>query len=108
MQLRPAGNAAELDRYVGYWKPHAARHDELDGDTAIQDEVGIVARTLVTAIAAQRSGQFADVKPGNRAAPAEMTLGRQRDASRRTPLYFLAPAGFCAMNCPERRLRLVQ
>jgi hypothetical protein len=63
MRLRPAGNAAELDRYVGYWKPYATSHDELDADTAIQEEVRIVAQTLIAAIAAQRSGQLADAKP---------------------------------------------
>ncbi len=59
----PAGNAAELDRYVGYWKPYATSHDDLDTDTAIQDEVRIVAQTLIAAVAAQRSGQLADAKP---------------------------------------------
>jgi hypothetical protein len=30
MQLEPAGQAAELDRYIGYWKPYATSHAELD------------------------------------------------------------------------------
>jgi multimeric flavodoxin WrbA len=63
MQLRPAGNAAELDRYIGYWKPYAINHEELDADTAIQEEVRIVARTLAAAIAAQRSGRLEDTTP---------------------------------------------
>ena len=33
MQLKPAGPSAELDRYIGYWKPYATSHDELDADT---------------------------------------------------------------------------
>ena len=30
MHLVPAGPSAELDRYIGYWKPYATSHDELD------------------------------------------------------------------------------
>ncbi len=62
MQLRPAGNASELDRYIGYWKPYATSHDELDADTAVQQEVRIVAQTLIAATAAQRSGQLANTE----------------------------------------------
>lgn len=28
----PAGPSAELDRYIGYWKPYATSHDGLDAD----------------------------------------------------------------------------
>ena len=52
---RPAG-CAELDRYIGYWKPYATSHDELDADTAIQEEVRNAARTLLEAVRATRSG----------------------------------------------------
>jgi hypothetical protein len=37
--LCPAGPTAELDRYIGYWKPYATSHAKLDADTAIQEEV---------------------------------------------------------------------
>ena len=30
MDLVPAGARAELDRYIGYWKPYATSHEELD------------------------------------------------------------------------------
>lgn len=30
MQLRPAGQAALLDRYIGYYRPYADSHAELD------------------------------------------------------------------------------
>jgi hypothetical protein len=63
MRLKPAGIAAELDRYIGYWKPYATSHDDLDADTAIQEEVRIVARTLIAGIAAQRSGQLVEAAP---------------------------------------------
>jgi hypothetical protein len=50
MQLAPAGNGAEIDRYIGYWKPYATSHDELDADQAIQEEVRNAARVLLEAI----------------------------------------------------------
>ena len=56
MHLAPAGPLAELDRYIGYWQPYATSHDELDADTAVQEEVRNAARTLLEAVAAQRSG----------------------------------------------------
>jgi len=55
MHMAPAGAKAELDRYIGYWKPYATSHGELDRDTAIQQEVANAARTLADAVtAAQR------------------------------------------------------
>jgi multimeric flavodoxin WrbA len=57
MQLFPAGPLAELDRYIGYWKPYATSHAELDADEAIQEEVRNAARTLLEAIVAKRSGR---------------------------------------------------
>ena len=59
MELRPAGAAAELDRYVGYWKPYATSHDELDADAAVQEEVKNAARTLLEAVFLNRDGKFA-------------------------------------------------
>jgi len=58
MRLQPAGTLAELDRYIGYWKPYATSHDELDADAAIQEEVRNAARTLRTAVRAKRQGKF--------------------------------------------------
>jgi len=57
MHMAPAGSKAELDRYIGYWKPYATSHDELDRDQAIQQEVANAAITLVEAIEAKRSGR---------------------------------------------------
>ena len=56
MRLSPAGQAALIDRYIGYWKPYATSHDELDADTAFQEEVRNAALTLVEAVRAKRSG----------------------------------------------------
>jgi multimeric flavodoxin WrbA len=56
MDLLPAGPTAELDRYIGYWKPYAASHAELDADQALQEEVRNAARTLLEAVNAKRAG----------------------------------------------------
>ncbi|HEY7299531.1 MAG TPA: flavodoxin family protein [Xanthobacteraceae bacterium] len=58
MRLCPAGPSAELDRYIGYWKPYATSHDELDADEAIQEEVRNAARALVEAVCGIRSGRL--------------------------------------------------
>lgn len=57
MKLKPAGRQAELDRYIGYWKPYATSHEELDADHAIQEEVRNAARTLADAVMEQRAGR---------------------------------------------------
>jgi multimeric flavodoxin WrbA len=58
MKLAPAGPDAELDRYVGYWKPYATSHEELDKDEAIQEEVRNAARTLADAVMERRAGRL--------------------------------------------------
>jgi multimeric flavodoxin WrbA len=62
MRLCPAGPTAELDRYIGYWKPYATSHEELDADQAIQEEVRNAARTLLDGVRMKRAGRF--VAPG--------------------------------------------
>jgi hypothetical protein len=58
MHLWPAGQAAELDRYIGYWKPYATSHADLDADTALQEEVRNAARTLLEAVRAKLEGRL--------------------------------------------------
>jgi multimeric flavodoxin WrbA len=58
MHLEPAGNPAQLDRYIGYWEPYATSHEALDQDAAIQEEVRNAARTLVEAVKAKREGRW--------------------------------------------------
>lgn len=58
MHLQSAGAAAELDRYIGYWKPYATNHEELDADPAIQEEVRNAARTLVEAVREKLAGKM--------------------------------------------------
>jgi multimeric flavodoxin WrbA len=58
MGLIPAGTLAEVDRYIGYWKPYAMGHAELDADHAVQEEVRNAARCLIEAVAAAREGRL--------------------------------------------------
>jgi multimeric flavodoxin WrbA len=61
MHLCPAGPKAELDRYIGYWKPYATSHEELDADQAMQEEVRNAARALAEGVSAKRSGRMVTV-----------------------------------------------
>jgi multimeric flavodoxin WrbA len=56
--LVSAGHSAELDRYVGYYKPYATSHDDLDQDTDFQAEVRNATRSLVQAVKLMRRGRF--------------------------------------------------
>jgi multimeric flavodoxin WrbA len=56
MELIPAGSAAIVDRYVGYYEPYATSHDALDRDADFQEEVRNAARTLVGAVGRLRAG----------------------------------------------------
>ena len=58
MELVPAGSAALLDRYIGYYDPYATSHDALDREEALFEEVRNAARTLATAIARLREGRL--------------------------------------------------
>jgi multimeric flavodoxin WrbA len=57
MRMVPAGSPALLDRYIGYWKPYATSHVELDEDQHFQAEVSNAARTLLEAVRNVRSGR---------------------------------------------------
>jgi multimeric flavodoxin WrbA len=57
MELVPAGAQAELDRYIGYWKPYSTGHSELDTDDAFRQEVRNAALVLRQAVLAQRVGK---------------------------------------------------
>ena len=57
MNLVPAGDTALLDRYVGYYRPYATSHDDLDGDKAFFEEVRNAARTLLEAVDRYRAGE---------------------------------------------------
>jgi multimeric flavodoxin WrbA len=59
MQLRPAGEVALLDRYIGYYKPYGISHAELDGDEALFKEVFNAAAGLREAVTRYRNGENA-------------------------------------------------
>ena len=58
MGLVDAGAAAKLDRYVGYYEPYYNSHDALDKDTAVQEEVRNVARSVAAAVKQLRAGNL--------------------------------------------------
>jgi multimeric flavodoxin WrbA len=58
MGLIAAGNAALVDGYVGYYKPYATSHDELDRDSDFQEEVRNAARSLINAVRLLRRGEL--------------------------------------------------
>lgn len=59
MELEPAGSLAELDRYIGYWKPYATSHEELDRDLDVQAEIRNAAWVLLDAVKSKRAGHWA-------------------------------------------------
>jgi multimeric flavodoxin WrbA len=59
MHLVQAGRAV-VDRYIGYMGEYARSHDELDADTAVQEEVRNVAHELMATIKLMRDGKHED------------------------------------------------
>jgi multimeric flavodoxin WrbA len=53
-----AGELAKLDRYIGYFKPYATSHDELDRDKDVVEEVRNVARAVSSSVALMREGRL--------------------------------------------------
>jgi len=58
MGLVDAGTQARLDRYIGYYKPYASSHEELDADSALFEEVRNVARAVFNAVGEMRAGRL--------------------------------------------------
>ena len=58
MGFEAAGPKANINRYIGYWKPYSTGHTELDADLAIQGEVRNAASTLCEAVKAKRDGKM--------------------------------------------------
>lgn len=56
MHLVPAGAAAMLDRYVGYYEPYATSHRALDDDAALFAEVRQAAEALAECVGRLREG----------------------------------------------------
>ena len=60
MGLIDAGSQARLDRFIGYYKPYATSHDELDDDKDVQEEVRNVARAVAAAVRELRAGTLSE------------------------------------------------
>jgi multimeric flavodoxin WrbA len=58
LEMIPAGPVAGIDRYVGYYEPYATSHDDLDRDTAFQEETRNAALELVEMVRQIRTGQY--------------------------------------------------
>ena len=58
MGLVAAGTAALVDGYVGYYKPYATSHDDLDQDKRFQEETRNAARSLMNAVRLLRRGKL--------------------------------------------------
>ncbi len=56
--LIQAGKSGALGAYVGYLEPYATSHEELDRDTAFQEEVRNAARSLTEMVRLIRSGRY--------------------------------------------------
>jgi multimeric flavodoxin WrbA len=67
MELIDAGNLSQVGAYVGYLRPYATSHDDLDKDTAFQEEVRNAARSLVAAVRQLRRGELKPPDLGLRA-----------------------------------------
>ena len=62
-----SGQASLLDRYIGYFKPYATSHEDLDKDEAVFEEVRNVARSVsrgVTLIREGRAARNSRLEPG--------------------------------------------
>jgi multimeric flavodoxin WrbA len=57
MGLIDATEKGRLDRFVGYYKPYATSHQELDKDRAFQEEVRNVARAVALTVLEIRTGK---------------------------------------------------
>jgi multimeric flavodoxin WrbA len=53
-----SGHLGHIDRYIGYLKPYATSHDDLDKDEDLQEDVRNAARALVNAVKMLRKGEL--------------------------------------------------
>jgi multimeric flavodoxin WrbA len=60
MKLISAGGMAETDGYIGYMKPYATSHHDLDDDTGFQKEVVNAAHALAAAVELAGIGRLED------------------------------------------------
>ena len=53
-----AGPAAALDTWIGWYRPYATSHDDLDADAALFTQVDHAALSLAAMVAQLRSGSY--------------------------------------------------
>jgi len=58
MELIPAGRTALVDTWIGWYKPYATSHNELDQDKDVFAELGNAALALANTIKLIRSGKY--------------------------------------------------
>jgi hypothetical protein len=58
MHLIEAGHLSQLGAYVGYMRPYATSHEDLDSDIDFQEEVRNAARSLLAAVRQLRRGEL--------------------------------------------------
>lgn len=63
LSLVGAGHKSEMGAYIGYYRPYATSHDDLDEDIGFQEETRNAARSLVEAVRLARSGALG--QPGS-------------------------------------------
>lgn len=58
MELTPTGTFGKIGRYVGYFKPYATSHQDLDHDENIFQEVVNAAKALLSSVQANRENRL--------------------------------------------------
>ena len=58
MGLVQAGTSGIVDRFIGYYRPYATSHEDLDADLDAFTLVRNAARSLVEMVAQIRSGKY--------------------------------------------------
>jgi hypothetical protein len=53
-----AGHKSQFGSYLGYYRPYATSHEELDQDEPFQEEVRNAARALVEGVKLRRAGKL--------------------------------------------------
>ncbi len=58
MGMIPAGPAAAIDAWIGYYRPYATSHEDLDNDPALFTQVKNASLSLATMVNQIRSGAY--------------------------------------------------
>ena len=64
MDLVPAGPSALIDTWIGWYKPYATSHDDLDEDTELFQEIENASLALVNTVTQIRTGKYRSSSEG--------------------------------------------